>query len=64
MPSFPLAPIAALLMMCLVAYASWLDPEIGRPSLLTTLGLIVASAIYYRLVINRRGAWVLCGPTQ
>jgi amino acid transporter len=62
MPSFPLAPIAALLMMCFVVYASWLDPEIGRPSLLTTLGLIVASALYYRLVIRRRGAWVLRGP--
>jgi hypothetical protein len=54
--------VAALLMMCFVAYAGWLDPEIGRPSPLTTLGLIVASALYYRLVIIRRGAWVLRGP--
>jgi len=62
MPLYPLAPIAALLMMCYVVYAGWLDREIGRPSLLATLGLMAGAALYYWLVICPRGRWELRGP--
>jgi amino acid transporter len=62
MPSFPMAPVIALLMMCYVVYTSWLDPVVGRPSLLVTLGVMTASALYYLLVIRRGDGWVLRGP--
>lgn len=62
MPLFPLAPIAALVVMIYVVYTDWLDPVIGRPSLFTTLGIMLVSAAYYALVLRRRGVWVLRGP--
>jgi hypothetical protein len=62
MPFFPIAPAAALLMMVYVIYTNWPDPVIGRPSLITTAGIIILSAGYYALVLRRRGAWVLQGP--
>jgi hypothetical protein len=34
----------------------------GRLSLEVNAGAIVLSFIYYRLVLARRGAWVLRGP--
>jgi amino acid transporter len=62
MPLFPVAPLAALLVMMYVVYTSWLDPVTGRPSLFATLGIMLVSAAYYALVLRRRGVWVLRGP--
>lgn len=62
MPLFPLAPIAALVVMVYVACTSWLDPVMGRPSLFATLGIVIVSALYYWLVLRRRGVWQLRGP--
>lgn len=62
MPFFPLAPVVALLVLGYVIYANYLDPVIGRPSLLTTIGIAVAAGIYYVAVLRRRGAWTLRGP--
>jgi amino acid transporter len=62
MPLFPLAPIAALLVMVYVVFASWFDPATGRPSLFATLGIVIVSALYYALVLRRRGVWKLRGP--
>ena len=62
MPLFPLAPIAALVVMVYVVCTSWLDAVSGRPSLFATLGIVVVSALYYALVLRRRGVWKLRGP--
>jgi amino acid transporter len=62
MPFFPLAPILGLLALGFVTYASWLDPDSGRPSLIANIVLILASVLYYRFVLVRRRAWVLRGP--
>jgi amino acid transporter len=62
MPFYPLPPLAALGMMGYVLYANYLDPDIGRPSLMATAAMIAASAAYYALVLRRRGKWVLRGP--
>ena len=62
MPWFPLAPIAALVVMVYVVCTSWFDPLTGRPSLLATLGIVIVSACYYALVLRRRGVWKLRGP--
>jgi amino acid transporter len=64
MPLFPLAPIAAALALVYVTYANWEDPVIGRPSLYTTVGIIVISAIYYAAILRRRGNWELRGPAS
>lgn len=62
MPWYPLPPIVALIVLAYVLYANYLDPGIGRPSLLATLGMMIISAFYYLLVLRRRGRWVLRGP--
>lgn len=62
MPLFPIIPVATLLALGFVVYASWIDPETGRPSLIISAAVIVASIAYYRLVLIRREAWMLCGP--
>jgi amino acid transporter len=63
MPLFPLPPVAAALALVYVTYANWEDPVIGRPSLYATVALVVISAGYYLIVLQRRGRWVFQGPT-
>ena len=62
MPWFPLAPVAALVVMVYVVFTSWFDPLIGRPSLFATAGIAVVSVSYYVLVLRRKGVWTLRGP--
>ncbi|TDD86401.1 APC family permease [Actinomadura rubrisoli] len=61
MPWFPIAPVVALGALCYVVYQNAKDPEVGRPSLLVTAGVIVVSAAYFGLVLRRRGGWHLKG---
>lgn len=61
MPLFPLAPILGLIALCFVVYTSLLTDD-GRLSLAVNAAAIVLSFVYYRLVLARRGAWVLRGP--
>ncbi len=62
MPFFPWPPLLALLVLAYVVYTNLLDPKTGQLSLLATLGIIVVSGLYYRLVLRRRGDWVLREP--
>ena len=62
MPFFPWPPVLALLVLAYVVYTNLLDPKTGQLSLLATLGIIVVSGLYYRLVLRRRGDWVLREP--
>lgn len=62
MPLHPWPSILGLMGLAYVIYASALDPEIGRPSLIATAIVIAISAAYYWLVLRRRGAWVLHQP--
>ena len=63
MPMFPLAPIVGLLALAGVVGASWLDRDVGRPSLLVTLAVMVLFAGYYLWRRRRSGfAWSLSGP--
>jgi amino acid transporter len=61
MPLYPLWPAFALVALAAVALADLADPEVGRPSLLANLGVMAASAAYYRLHLKRRGGWALRG---
>jgi amino acid transporter len=64
MPWFPAAPVLALAALAYVIYENFKDPEIGRPSLYTTLGIAVFFGAYYLLVLRRRGAWELQGAAD
>jgi amino acid transporter len=61
MPLYPLPPILALIALIYVVYANATDPEVGRPSLIVTVVVLVIGAAYYLLWLRRRGKWVLRG---
>jgi amino acid transporter len=61
MPWFPLAPLITVAALTLVFWASWLDTETGRPGLIATGLQMLAAALYYRLVVRRRGEWAIFG---
>ncbi len=65
MPLFPLAPLFALVALTYVIYANWIDPEVGRPSLLVSVLLIVLATGYFLLLRRGRGvAITLNGPVD
>ncbi len=65
MPLYPVAPILGLATLVYVLYANWLDPDVGRPSLVATMATIVLAAIYYLVMRRRRGAgWAMVGPAD
>lgn len=57
MPWSPLAPIVTLAALGYVVWTNWLDTAEGRPALLLTAAQIAGAALYYRLVLHRRGDW-------
>lgn len=61
MPWFPAAPVVTVLALILVFWASWLDTDTGRPGLIATGVQILLAILYYRLVLRRRGEWVIFG---
>jgi len=62
MPLFPLAPIFTLLALGYVVASNWQDVEEGRPGMIATGAQIVLAIVYYRLVLRRRGAWIVREP--
>lgn len=64
MPLFPLPPLVALAALGYVVYQNATDAEIGRPSLLVTLGVLAVSGVYYLAVLRRRGRWELQGELE
>lgn len=64
MPFVPLIPIFGIAALAFVVYASWLDADSGRPSLIINAALVAASLAYYKFVLVRREAWTLSGPAD
>jgi amino acid transporter len=63
MPLFPLAPAFGAVALCYVIYANWIDPEVGRPSLLVSVALIVIATAYFLVRRRSRGAaMAMTGP--
>ena len=62
MPFYPWPPVVALIVLVYVLYTDLLDPDLGRPGLIATATIVAVSAAYYRLVLARRGEWVLREP--
>src|SRR5579864_4531211 len=61
---YPFMPIVGLFALGYVVYANWLDPNVGRPSLIANLVAIVLSLAYYVFVLRARGKWVLRDPEE
>jgi amino acid transporter len=65
MPLFPVAPVFALLALGYVVYANWIDPDVGRPSLMVSVALIILATGYFLILRRGRGvAIVLNGPAD
>ena len=64
MPFFPLPPILALVAFAYIIFANVTDPATGLISFFVTAAILLASALYYRLLLKRRGEWVLYGPVE
>ena len=64
MPWFPLAPTVTIAALALVFWASWLDTDVGRPGLIATAAQIVLAALYYLLILRRRGVWSVYAGDQ
>jgi amino acid transporter len=60
---FPLPPLLTLAASAFVVWASWLDPEEGRPALIATAAQLALAVAYYRLVLRRRGDWHVVVPS-
>jgi amino acid transporter len=43
-------------------WAEWLDPEMGRMSLIATAAFLAISMGYYGVVVRRRGVWTIRDP--
>lgn len=56
-PLYPLMPAVTLIALGYVVWLNWLDLEEGRPGLLMTAAQLLLSALYYLLVLRRRGRW-------
>ncbi len=61
MPLYPLWPALSLVALAGVAVADWMDPDVGRPSLIANLAVMALSAGYYLVYLRRRGGWALRG---
>ena len=57
MPWFPLPVILCLIGLAYVFYQNLIDEAFGRPSLIITGEIMVASGLYFLLFLARRGDW-------
>jgi amino acid transporter len=62
MPFYPFWPVAGLLALAYVFYTSAIDPEIGQPSLLINVAVMVVAIAYYALVVRRKGNFAFRDP--
>ncbi len=62
MPLYPLAPLLGAAALVYILVTNWMDPDVGRPSLIATAAMMTLSVAYYFGVLRRRGLWVLQGP--
>jgi len=64
MPLFPLAPLVTVAALAYVFWTSWVDLDTGRPGLIATVAQMLLSALYYVLVVKRRGPWIVRDPVE
>lgn len=56
-PLYPLMPAVTLIALAYIVWLNWLDIDEGRPGLIMTGAQMILSALYYLLVLRRRGDW-------
>ncbi len=64
MPFFPWPPLLALVALLYFIFTNMTDPKTGAISLVAMIAIVVVSALYYALLVKRRGAWVLKQPSD
>ena len=64
MPLYPLPPVLALVAFAYIIFTNVTNPETGLTSFLATAAILIVSALYYQLVLRKRGKWVLRGPVD
>lgn len=62
MPLYPLAPLVTIAALFYVTWTNWMDKATGRPALYATAAQIVVAALYYWLILRRRGEWTVRVP--
>lgn len=63
MPLYPLAPIITFVALALITWATWSDPDEGRPAIIATLVQIVVAGTYYWFVLRPRN-WTAQIPVE
>jgi len=65
MPLYPVAPVVGLVALAYVLYANWLDPDVGRPSLIATAVIAALAILYCAVMRHRRGPTrAVSGPAE
>ena len=65
MPLYPLAPLLGLAALAYVLYSNWIDPDVGRPSLIATAAMAAVAIVYCAAMRRRRGpGWAVEGPGE
>ncbi len=64
MPLYPFWPVVGLVALAYVLYVTALDPELGQPGLIANIVVAALALAYYRLVLRRKGSWVLTSPEE
>jgi amino acid transporter len=65
MPLFPVAPLSGLAAFGYIFYADWMDPAVGRPSLIASAVMLLAASAYYLVVRRSRSPdWRMVGPNE
>jgi amino acid transporter len=65
MPLFPVAPLSGLAAFAYILYANWIDPTVGRPSLIASAVMLLVASAYYLVVRRSRSAdWRMVGPNE
>jgi amino acid transporter len=65
MPLFPVAPLSGLVAFAYILYADWMDPTVGRPSLIASAVMLLVASSYYLVVRRSRSAdWRMVGPNE
>lgn len=65
MPLFPVAPLSGLVAFAYIFYADWMDPAVGRPSLIASAVMLLVACAYYLVIRRSRSPdWCMVGPNE